>query len=167
MDRVQVIKQESTALGGDDADAVEWGSTPIDPVEDAIEAAGFWVQAASERDDKVKLGRTGGGHMTWDDGKVPITRKLVDLLLEGGAIDSVGTTVALTYSGGQVTEELMSITSSGLALRRNTYTYSSGQLSTEVVRVYGTDGTTIIGQVTRTYSYTSGRVTGIATVRNV
>ena len=58
-DRVQVIKQESTALGGDDADAVEWGSTPIEPQEDAIEAAGLYLQDASNRDEAALIWREG------------------------------------------------------------------------------------------------------------
>jgi hypothetical protein len=59
VDRVQVIKQESTALGGDDADAVEWGSTPIEPEEDALEAAGYYGQEPGKRDETVLIWREG------------------------------------------------------------------------------------------------------------
>ena len=58
-DRVQLIKQESTALGGDDADAAEWGSNPIEPQEDAIEAAGVYLQDAANRDEAVLIWRDG------------------------------------------------------------------------------------------------------------
>ena len=65
MDRVQLIKRESAALGGDDADAQPWPE-PIAPQEDAIEAAGFYLQDVSNRDENVLLSRS-GDDMTFED----------------------------------------------------------------------------------------------------
>lgn len=58
-DRVQVLKQESAALGGDSADDVPWASDPIAPQEDAIESAGVYFQDALNRDEAVYIERDG------------------------------------------------------------------------------------------------------------
>lgn len=150
LEKVRVLKQESAALGGDAADAVEYPD-PINPTEDVVEAAAFYLQEGGI-DDAVTLKRV-SGHMAYSDAKVPHTRKLVDQLLEGETVSSAGTSTAYTTTSGDVVEELVSV--GATPLRRITYTYSSGDVSTEVVKVYASDGTTVIGQVTRTYSYAS------------
>ena len=59
-DRVQVLKQESTALGGDDADVGIYAQPePIDPQEDALESAGIYFQDSSNRDETTYIGRNG------------------------------------------------------------------------------------------------------------
>jgi len=58
-DRVQVLKQESSALGGNPADDVEFPS-PIEPQEDALECAGVYFQDASNRDQLVYIERDMG-----------------------------------------------------------------------------------------------------------
>ena len=65
MDRVQLTKYESTALGGQDADALPFPA-PLDPQEDAIETAGVYLQDASNRDETVLLSRS-GDDMTFKD----------------------------------------------------------------------------------------------------
>jgi hypothetical protein len=57
-DRIQVLKQESSPLGGDAADTVDYPS-PIDPQEDALEAAGVYLQDASNRDETTYVARNG------------------------------------------------------------------------------------------------------------
>ena len=57
-DRVQVLKQESAALGGDGAEDVPY-TTAIAPQEDAIEAAGVYLQDAGARDENVWIERNG------------------------------------------------------------------------------------------------------------
>lgn len=48
------------------------------------------------------------------------------------------------------------------------YTYALGKIATEVAKVFATDGTTIVAQGTRTYSYTGGGLLDVVTfVRNV
>lgn len=78
-DRVQLMKQESSALGGDDADTVEWGSTPIEPEEDAIEAAGYYGQEPGERDETVLIWREGNKWRAKDQTYGPLD------LLAGGS----------------------------------------------------------------------------------
>lgn len=57
-DRVQVLKQESAALGGDGADDVPY-TTAINPQEDAIESGGVYFQDAGARDENVWIERNG------------------------------------------------------------------------------------------------------------
>lgn len=57
-DRVQVLKQETTALGGQDADSRDW-PVPINPQQDGIEAAGLFIQDAVNRDETTYIVRSG------------------------------------------------------------------------------------------------------------
>lgn len=79
--RVQVQKQESTALGGDDADALAF-DVPIKPQEDRIETAGVYLQDNSNRDETTLLSRS-GNDMLFKDGNNPTDVTLTQLL--GGA----------------------------------------------------------------------------------
>ena len=58
MDRVQLLKQETAALGGNAADETPWPA-PIEPQEDAIEAAGYYGQDGSNRDETTLIYRDG------------------------------------------------------------------------------------------------------------
>ena len=57
-DRVQLLKRESTALGGQDAEEQDW-PVPLNPQEDAIEAMGVFFQDATYRDEQVYIARDG------------------------------------------------------------------------------------------------------------
>jgi hypothetical protein len=57
-DRVQVVKRESTALGGSAADDLPFDA-PIVPQQDAIECAGVYLQDAANRDQTVYVDRSG------------------------------------------------------------------------------------------------------------
>lgn len=57
-DRVQVLKQESAALGGNAGDDVDYPS-PIGAQTDALEAAGYYIQDASNRDQTTYVARAG------------------------------------------------------------------------------------------------------------
>jgi hypothetical protein len=78
MDRVQVLKQESAALGGDDADS-EVFNAPIEPQEDAIEVAGMYIQDVLNRDESTLLSRD-GNNMRFKDGNNPSGVTLSELL---------------------------------------------------------------------------------------
>lgn len=90
MDRVQVLKRETSDLGGDAADEAPWDA-PIEPQEDAVEAAGFYVQDASNRDETTLIARA-GNDMTFKDGNnvTPVT--LSALAAGGGTSDHGGLT---------------------------------------------------------------------------
>lgn len=80
LDRVQVIKQETAAGGGDPADDVDWFNTPIEPQEDAIEAAGVYIQSPTARDENVLISRDSNGNITFKDVANPAGRTLTQLL---------------------------------------------------------------------------------------
>lgn len=88
MDRVQVLKQESTALGGDGADDVPWPA-PIEPQEDALESAGLYIQDASNRDENVLIARS-GDDMTFKDVSNPTAKTLTELLSGSGGLTESG-----------------------------------------------------------------------------
>ena len=59
-DRVQVIKRESSATGGQDGQAGPLGEpVPINPQEDAVESAGVYLQDDVNRDEEVYIARVG------------------------------------------------------------------------------------------------------------
>lgn len=81
MDRVQIIKVESPALGGTEEDA-EY--TPIEPQEDAIETMGIYLQDASNRDETTLVNRS-GDDMLFKDGNNPSPITLSELASPSGA----------------------------------------------------------------------------------
>jgi hypothetical protein len=83
MDRVQVLKRETAALGGDAADEQPWDA-PIEPQEDACEMAGVYLQDASNRDETTLVARS-GNDMTFKDGNN--TTKTLSELVGGAAAD--------------------------------------------------------------------------------
>lgn len=98
MDRVQVVKQESAALGGDAADEAPFDS-PIEPQEDAIEAAGLYLQDETHRDETTLIARS-GDDMTFKDGSNPTSVSLTDLL--GGAAASLLGKAVFKVDGGMI-----------------------------------------------------------------
>jgi len=97
-DRVQVYKQEVASQGGDPLDDVPFPSV-IEPQEDAIEAAGYYVQSETARDEDVLIARDASGNMIFKD-KANVETTLTELKSgEGG----VGLAYAIfTTSGGIV-----------------------------------------------------------------
>ena len=87
MDRVQVQKQESAALGGDPFDEEAWPE-PIEPQEDAIEAAGIYFQDPSHRDETTLITRD-GDDMAFKDVNNPTPTTLTTMLAGGYDINSV------------------------------------------------------------------------------
>lgn len=77
-DRVQVIKRESAADGGDGAEDFDYAA-PIAPQEDAIECAGVYLQDAINRDETVYVARE-GSRLVFRDGTVSEEKSLSDVL---------------------------------------------------------------------------------------
>jgi hypothetical protein len=79
-----------------------------------------------------------------------------------------GVTYSNTTTGGKVTQEIWVKTSNSFTIRQIDYTYTGTKVTTEVRKVFSAaDGTTVIAQITLTYSYTGSAVTGETIVRNV
>ena len=89
-----------------------------------------------------------------------------DFLLDNEP-DSLNNTYSNTISGGKVTQEVWVRTAGATNIKVIDYTYTGPKVTTEVRKVYATDGTTIIAQTTMTYSYTGSVVTGITVTRDV
>lgn len=173
-ERVQVIKDESTAGGGDPSDAGPLNpQVPINETEDAISAAGFVVQAVGGTADMATLIWREGSDLKFKDGSNPSGFTLsslgsgggggvseVDFLLENEPSAS-DTEYTPTISGGVVTEETWDRTG-GNKIKDIIYTRSGGLLESELRTVYDTDGTTVLGELEVTYTRTDGRVTSIA-----
>jgi len=184
LERVQVVKQESTELGGDDADSGPELQYPIDPFEDVIEAAGFEVQEPFDetrtRDNDVMISRA-MGEMTFKDrlNATPVT--LSDLLAgEGGftyvefLLDNEPTaetgatdcTYTPTHTLGKITKEEWKRNDTTL-IKSVDYSYTGGKVTQEVRKVFAANGTTILAQVTWSYSYTGSSLTSSTMIRDV
>ena len=174
MDRVQVVKQESAALGGNAADEQPWPE-PIKPQEDAIETAGVFLQDGSNRDESCLVSRV-GPDMTFKDGNNPTAVTLANLLESAGGgitegqhklLDSLVHNLSetsyeeLTRSGGKVTD-IIHWTDNGktVKIREVNLTRTSGKVSTIVMKQY--DGAGALAQtLTGTVTRSGGKVASI------
>lgn len=97
-DRIQVYKSESTAQGGSDLDSGPYGGpVAINPQEDAIEAAGFYLNDESNRDENVAVFRH-GADLKFKDENNPAGLSLT--ALAGGGFDP--NTIVFDTGGGFV-----------------------------------------------------------------
>lgn len=176
IDRVQVLKQESTALGGDDADASEWGSNPIEPQEDALESAGLYIQDATNRDETTFISRL-GLDMLFKDGNNPVSKTLTEVLAgaggltesahkalrqlihfiddgpaEGFASGSFRETTGTVFPTLEVWYVVGSTPPAGKIVELAT-TWSGAKITQEVWKMYDTDGSTVLVTVTDAISY--------------
>lgn len=177
---VRVLKRESTAGGGSDSDELEFPQL-IDDFEDQVSATGVVLQepGGSSRDQDVKVWRD-GGVMWFKDDATPATAltalaasstgpSIDEFLLDNEPVRETGTndaTYTPTYSGNLVTLEEWKRDDTTL-LKSIAYTYSGNQVTSEVRKVFGIDGSTISAQVTWTYGYTGNRVTSATMTRDV
>lgn len=176
-DRVQVVKQESTAEGGDDADAGVYGSpVPLDPQEDALESAGHYYQDAANRDELVYIERD-GDDLRFRDKSNPTPKTLTDLLAGDGGLTpgahrsedvlvhliSENSYEEVTYTGNKV-DTIIIWTDNGktVKIREEIFTYSGNQISTIVTKQYDGTGTLVTGEtMTETFTYSGGQVSSI------
>ena len=183
---VQVNKQESTALGGDDADSDPSLNVPIDPFEDVIEAAGFEVQ---EPDGRETVGRDHLVRVTRLDGKLLLRDTenttfvtLTDLLAGSGgltpgshrALDQLVHEIAedsfleVTRDAGKV-ETITYWTNAGktIKIRDVVITRDSGKVSQTVETQYDAAGSAITGEtLTTTITRSAGKVVSMTMVKS-
>ena len=76
------------------------------------------------------------------------------------------TTYTPTFVGGYVTNEAWH-TSGPTLLKNIAYTYSGNYISTEVRKVYASDGVTVVGQLTVAYTFMNGFVNSATYTRNI
>ena len=174
MDRVQVLKRESAALGGDAADEAPWDA-PIEPQEDAVEAAGVYLQDDSNRDESTLVARS-GDDMTFKDTNNPTAKTLTELLSGSGGLTETGhrilrqlihfiddgpaegfasgayqeTTPVGPFPTSQIWWESSGKTKKIVEL---TLTYSGSFITSEEWKMYDTDGTTVLATITDAITY--------------
>lgn len=159
-DRVQVIKQESAALGGDAADDVDYPS-PINATQDAIESAGGYVQAPSETRDETVGWERDQGRLRFFDQQVALIPLFELVRAVYPAFDAV-----VTYTSGDVTAiDLYTDSGHTVLVASVAVTYSVGDVSTITEREYA--GGVEKSRYLTTLSYTSGDVTGVARVKQL
>jgi hypothetical protein len=178
-ERVQVMKQESTALGGSDADSGPDIADPINPFEDVIEAAGYEVQEpdSSTRDNVVLISRS-LGKMTFKDTEntTPVTLtdllsgagglSYVEFLLDNDPIRTGESAYAVTYTNNNPIKEEWRRGDATL-VKSVDYTYVNSRCTQEVVKVFALNGTTILAQVTWSYTYSGGKIVSGSMTRDV
>jgi len=148
---------------------------------DAPDARGLYIQSDVSNDTNVLVSRDASNNLTFTDALVG-TKTLTQLaaaasgigydefLLRNEPTAETGagsdSAYAATYTGSKLTAESwkrVDLTT----IKTVVYTYASNRLSTEVIKVFGLDGTTIVAQLTATYVYTSNLLTSVTTVRDV
>ena len=178
IDRVQVIKWESAAEGGDPNDDFQ---TPceIEPQEDAIECRRVYLQDANNRDEEVFVDRDGDNiafrdkvqttPLTLTDllggGLTPATHRPLDQLVHEIAEDAflevtrtTGKVSAITYW----TDAGKTLKIRDVAIARD----GGGKVSQTVETQYDAAGAPIVGEVlTTTITRSSGKVVSMTMVR--
>lgn len=174
MDRVQVIKRESASLGGDNADEAEYPQ-PIAPEEDALEAAGLYLQAPGARDETVLLSRASGKAVLKDADNATnsaITtevhhrrlRQLIHFIEDGptqgfttGSFYEETSSLAPPFNTILPTDLIWWVSSAKTQkIVEKVITWdTANQRPTQILwRVYDVDGTTVLATVTDAYDYT-------------
>ena len=172
---VQVIKRESGALGGNPSNDFDYPA-PIDPQEDVVEAAGYAINDATNRDLDALLWRD-GSDMYFRDGNNPAGYTLTELAsgVGGGITASQHKTLrqlihfidngpAEGFASGAYREMTGTVFPTAIVwyddatkvkkLVEKLLTYS-GAFPTQIQwKMYGTDGTTVLATVTDAISYT-------------
>jgi hypothetical protein len=87
---------------------------------------------------------------------------IFDAYFQSGATFHENVTTTLTYAGGNLTQ--VDETISGVLRRRTTLTYTGSDLTGVNVKVYDTDGLTILKEYTDTLTYTDGDLTSVVRV---
>jgi hypothetical protein len=168
-DRIQLLKQESTALGGQDAEARDY-PVPITPQDDAPEVAGVFFQDATNRDEQVYLVRASGRLAARDEAfaESAVVTELAHAVLRQLAhlADGVGgpfegwTSGAFreTLPSGPFPTSVIWWTSAAKTHKivQKLIAYNANKTPTATQwSAYASDGTTVIAQVTDTMTYSS------------
>jgi len=168
-DRVQVLKQETTSLGGQDAESTPWPE-PINPQEDAIEVMGVFLQDATNRDEQVYIARATGRLVAADasNAESPVVTELVHAALRQLVHLADGGGPWEAWASGSFRENLPTsnpFPTSIIWWTDNTktrkivaklITYDGQKRVTQIQWTsYASDGTTAIAQVTDNISYSA------------
>jgi hypothetical protein len=180
MDRVQVLKRESSFGGGDPTEEQPW-EEPIEAQEDAIEAAGVYLQDTSNYDEDVLLSRS-GDNMTFKDASNPSPVTLTTLLSSSSGItepdhEALDTLVhdinensydEVVRAGPRVTNVITWDSSAKTTrIRDVSFTYSGSRVTQVTTRQYNASGS-VLQTLTETFTYVGGsrRVSSITRTKS-
>jgi hypothetical protein len=173
LDRVQPLKLEDTATGGDEVDAYP---TAIDKNEDFIDCRGLVLQKATGDDENVTIDRDTADNLRFKDA-VTGTKTLADLAAAAGLSmydflldcepDAVTNDYAVSRTGGVVTNETWTNRSTSKTIKTIDYARTGGFVTTETRKLYGADGATVVAQLTIVYSRTGGNVDSATYTRDI
>lgn len=165
-ERVQVVKQESSGLGGDAADAAEYLNAPISPEEDAVEVAGVFLQEAGARDTSVLFWRESGVAFVKDTSETTGSAVLNRLkhralralvhFIDSGPADGFASGAYREITGGAFPTAVIWYTNDTKSHKIVELTITrdaSQQPTTETWKMYDTDGSTVLATVTDTITY--------------
>ena len=147
---------------------------------DAPDVRGVYIQNDTSNDANVLVSRDASNNLTFTD-SVTGTKTLAQLatassgvtynefLLDNEPTAVTGATDAsytVAYSGNQVTSETWKRNDT-TNIKTIAYTYTGIKVTSEVRKVYASDGTTIVAQVTWNYTYTGNSLTSATMTRDV
>ena len=184
VERVQLLKQESAALGGDGADEADYPA-PLNPTEDAPEVRGLYIETeTSNRDGKALISRT-GDDITIKDGNNPGGYTLTQLATGGagltpaqhrtmlqlihfideGPADGFASGATKEIDGGLFPTEIRWKRADATLLVKKVITRSGGGATnlapTPIVwTIYDTDGSTVLATVSDAVTYSGVAETG-------
>jgi hypothetical protein len=151
---------------------------PIDQNTEGVAAKGFYPQgAATSGDETVGIERDGSGNLVLKDGTTG-TKTLgqiaaassgpsnYDFLLESDP-DAVNNDYTITRTSGVVTKETWIRRADSKTMKTIDYTRSSGLLTEELIKLYASDGTTVVAQLRVTYTRSGGVVVSATRDREI
>jgi hypothetical protein len=173
IDRVQPLKIESVASGGDETDQFP---TALDRNEDYVDCRGIAYQHSTSDDSTVRTERDSSdnlcfvdpivGHKTLAELASAAGLSIYDFLLDSEP-NSVNYDYAISRTGGQVSQESWTNHATSKLLKSIDYTRSGGHVDAEVRKIFDSDGVTVVAQLTVTYTRSGGNVVSATYVRNV
>jgi hypothetical protein len=183
-DRVQVLKQESSAGGGDDADRDPFLTYErIDELEDALSATGIFVQKlGGPADELAAIWREGNNLVAKDPAHGTVNlldasgsgiteaqhKALLQLIhfIDEGPAEGFATGATKTVTGTVFPTQVLWKRADATKLVEQNLTWTGVVPTTIEWKIYAADGTTVLATVTDTVAYSgvfeTGRTRAIA-----
>ena len=177
LQRIQVIKHESGALGGSPADDFPF-DVPLTAQEDALEAAGIYLQDINNRDEQILITRSGDNMMFYDItvGSGVSLYQLLQGETGGGittgqhrALDQLVHNVAessyeeYVYVGGKISSIITwTDVSKTTKIRQEDFSYTGNKVTTATTVQYDAAGSPVTGEtMVETFNYSGNDIVSV------